>query len=152
MHTPGFRLASSSALAASQSARKTCRTSWALRRHVHTRRELPYKIEDGLGHFMSPQTLRMVAVEYQQGLLDRLNEECRSKHLSRTSTRLLLNAEPRRRGQTQVSRAARARHGSVARQSRHVQIRQPRPQQQLLPQLLGRPHSQRPYFRPLTIF
>ncbi|KAH0839607.1 hypothetical protein J3R83DRAFT_523 [Lanmaoa asiatica] len=73
MNTAGFRLAS---LAASKSA-KARPTPWPSRRHVHTRRELPYKIEDGLGKFMSPQTLQMVAVEYQQGLLDRLNEECR---------------------------------------------------------------------------
>ncbi|KAI6128440.1 hypothetical protein EDD16DRAFT_1690341 [Pisolithus croceorrhizus] len=47
------------------------------RRTLHTRKELPYKIEDGLGNFMSPRTLQMVAEEYQQGLLDRLNEYLR---------------------------------------------------------------------------
>jgi Fe-Mn family superoxide dismutase len=52
---------------------------WATRRRLHTRKELPYKIEEGLGNFMSPQTLNMVAVEYQQGLLDRLSEQCRGK-------------------------------------------------------------------------
>ena len=62
-------------------SKKTCPTPWAPRRHVHTRRELPYKIGNGLGAFMSPRTLQMVAVEYQQGLLDRLNAECRGKHL-----------------------------------------------------------------------
>ena len=80
----GLRLASSSALAASK---RSCPTPWA-RRHMHTRKELQYKIENGLGSFMSPQTLQMVAVEYQQGLLDRLNEECRGKHSSRTRSTL----------------------------------------------------------------
>ncbi|KAF8138125.1 hypothetical protein EV363DRAFT_1155598 [Boletus edulis] len=73
MYTNGFRLV----VAASKSAKKPCRTPWLPRRHVHTRKALPYKTEDGLGDFMSPQTLHMVAVEYQQGLLDRMNQECR---------------------------------------------------------------------------
>ena len=78
MNTAGLRLASSSRSTAF-TASKTCQTTWAPRRRLHTRKELPYKIEDGLGNFMSPRTLQMVAVEYQQGLLDRLNEECRGK-------------------------------------------------------------------------
>ena len=81
MHTPGLRLASSSLLAASK---KPCRTPWTPRRHVHMRKHLPYNIEDGLGNFMSSRTLQMVAVEYQQGLLDRLSQECRGKYPSRT--------------------------------------------------------------------
>ncbi|KIJ70416.1 hypothetical protein HYDPIDRAFT_78760 [Hydnomerulius pinastri MD-312] len=80
MSTAGLRLAASSsrstALAASK-GNKCSRTQWGARRHLHTRKELPYKIEEGLGNFMSPRTLNMVAVEYQQGLLDRLNEHCR---------------------------------------------------------------------------
>ncbi|KAF9246892.1 hypothetical protein BU15DRAFT_84491 [Melanogaster broomeanus] len=80
MSTAGLRLAASSsrsiALAASRTT-KCSRMQWAGRRRLHTAKELPYKIEEGLGNFMSPQTLRMVAVEYQQGLLDRLNEQCR---------------------------------------------------------------------------
>ena len=45
------------------------------RRTIHVRVPLPYEIEDGLGDFLSPDALRVVAVEYQQGLLDRLNEQ-----------------------------------------------------------------------------
>ena len=74
MNTAGRRLASSSRSTV-RVASKTCPP----RRRIHTRNELPYKIDDGLGNFMSPRTLRMVAVEYQQGLLDRLNQECRGK-------------------------------------------------------------------------
>ncbi|KAF8845612.1 manganese and iron superoxide dismutase [Paxillus ammoniavirescens] len=80
MSTAGLRLAASSSRSAALAASKTTKCSrmqWAARRRLHTRKELPYKIEEGLGNFMSPQTLNMVAVEYQQGLLDRLSEQCR---------------------------------------------------------------------------
>jgi len=76
MNSAGLRLASSSranALSAWKST-KCPRQLWGARRHLHTRIELPYKVEDGLGNFMSPRTLKMVSEEYQQGLLDRLND------------------------------------------------------------------------------
>jgi len=41
--------------------------------------QLPYNIEDGLGDFLSPEALHMIAVEYQQGLLTRLNEQVKGK-------------------------------------------------------------------------
>ncbi|KAG9317150.1 hypothetical protein JVU11DRAFT_1342 [Chiua virens] len=93
MHTAAFRIASSrSAVLASKSA-KTCQTTWTLRRHLHMRKALPYNIEGGLGDFMSTQTLQMVAVEYQQGLLDRLNQECRDVEDKRkTVAQLVLDA------------------------------------------------------------
>ncbi|KAF9224334.1 manganese and iron superoxide dismutase [Gyrodon lividus] len=80
MSTAGLRLAASSSRSTALVASKTTKSSrmqWAARRCLHTRKELPYKIEEGLGNFMSSQTLKMVAVEYQQGLLDRLEEHCR---------------------------------------------------------------------------
>jgi len=43
-------------------------------RSVHHVRSLPYGVEDGLGEFLSPQALKVVAQDYQQGLLERLNE------------------------------------------------------------------------------
>ncbi|KAI0698865.1 Manganese/iron superoxide dismutase [Cytidiella melzeri] len=43
-------------------------------RQAHNRLQLPYKAQDGLGEFLPPQALKVVAEEYQQGLLDRLNE------------------------------------------------------------------------------
>ncbi|KAG0696731.1 Manganese/iron superoxide dismutase [Suillus ampliporus] len=73
MSTAGLRLASSSALSAWKST-KCPRQLWGARRHLHSRIELPYKVDEGLGNFMSPSTLKMVSEEYQQGLLDRLNE------------------------------------------------------------------------------
>ena len=80
------------------------------RRNLHTRKELPYSIEDGLGNFMSPRTLQMVGVEYQQGLLDRLNDYLRGKHRQVAAPRSEFMS-PRYRGQTQNGRSARARHG-----------------------------------------
>jgi superoxide dismutase, Fe-Mn family len=44
-------------------------------RQVHNRLQLPYPIEKGLGDFLPPAALKVVAEDYQQGLLDRLNEE-----------------------------------------------------------------------------
>ena len=43
-------------------------------RHAHTRRELPYPIEGGLGKFLPPRALQTLA-EYQDGLLARLDQE-----------------------------------------------------------------------------
>ncbi|KAF8631264.1 hypothetical protein AX15_002591 [Amanita polypyramis BW_CC] len=44
-------------------------------RGLHQRRALLYNPEDGLGEFLPPPALKTVAVDWQQGLLDRLNEE-----------------------------------------------------------------------------
>ncbi|KAI5982278.1 hypothetical protein EDC04DRAFT_2844343 [Pisolithus marmoratus] len=66
---------SRSILATSRSP--VCPQRRVTRRTLHTRKDPPYQIEGGLGNFMSPQTLKMVAVEYQKGLLDRLNEYLR---------------------------------------------------------------------------
>ena len=44
-------------------------------RQMHERLGLPYDVEKGLGDFLPPKALKAVAEEYQQGLLERLNEE-----------------------------------------------------------------------------
>ena len=36
---------------------------------------LPYNVEDGMGDFLPPAALKLIAEDYQQGLLDRLNEQ-----------------------------------------------------------------------------
>ncbi|CAA7259497.1 unnamed protein product [Cyclocybe aegerita] len=46
-------------------------------RSLHTRKPLPYPIEGGLGKFLPPPALETL-VEYQDGLLERFNEEVRS--------------------------------------------------------------------------
>ncbi|KAG7445912.1 uncharacterized protein BT62DRAFT_142445 [Guyanagaster necrorhizus] len=46
-------------------------------RNAHTRVPLRYPIEAGLGEFLPPVALKVVAVDYQDGLLRQLNEETR---------------------------------------------------------------------------
>jgi hypothetical protein len=62
------RLPARSAVAVGALGAPSCRT-------IHVRVPLPYKIEDGLGDFLSPEALKVIAEDYQQGLLDRLNEQ-----------------------------------------------------------------------------
>lgn len=50
------------------------------RRHVHIRRPLPYPMEHGLGDFLPPKALRTMAVDWQEGLLSRLNDEVRGSY------------------------------------------------------------------------
>lgn len=64
--------------ASTRAARRSTHRSSVWSRCLHTRRELSYPIEGGLGDFLPPATLKMIAVEYQQGLLDRLNDEVKS--------------------------------------------------------------------------
>lgn len=64
-------------------ARRPVRSSSAFRlasvaaRNAHQLRQLPYDIENGLGEFLPPEALRVIAVDYQSGLLQRLNDEVR---------------------------------------------------------------------------
>ena len=44
---------------------------------LHQRRALEYPLENGLGNFLTPEGLKTIAVDWQEGLLDRLNEEVR---------------------------------------------------------------------------
>ncbi|KAG8714903.1 hypothetical protein FRC11_006567 [Ceratobasidium sp. 423] len=49
---------------------------------LHARRELEYPIEEGLGEFLTPEGLRTIAVDWQEGLLNRLNEEVKDTELA----------------------------------------------------------------------
>jgi superoxide dismutase, Fe-Mn family len=51
------------------------RSTVGLSRDLHTVKPLPFDTEVGLGDFLSPDALKVVAQEYQEGLLQRLNEE-----------------------------------------------------------------------------
>ncbi|KAF9482012.1 hypothetical protein BDN70DRAFT_919454 [Pholiota conissans] len=53
------------------------RTSKWATRSMHRARGLPYDIEKGLGNFLPPPALKTF-VEYQEGLLERLNHELRT--------------------------------------------------------------------------
>jgi hypothetical protein len=60
--------------------RSTLLPPWSTsRRTIHVRVPLPYKVEDGMGDFLSPAALKVIAEDYQQGLLDRLNEQVKGK-------------------------------------------------------------------------
>ena len=48
-------------------------------RCLHSRVELPYSIDAGLNPFLSPAALKTIAVDWQQGVLDRLNELVRGR-------------------------------------------------------------------------
>ncbi|GAA5970923.1 hypothetical protein JCM3765_007852 [Sporobolomyces pararoseus] len=48
------------------------------RRFVHHRVPLPYQLEQGIPGFLSPNALKTVAVDWQQGVLDRLNDLVRN--------------------------------------------------------------------------
>jgi Fe-Mn family superoxide dismutase len=60
----------------------------AFRRHLHERVPLAYALEGGVGSFLSPEALQTVAVDWQQGVLERLNE------LVRGASRCALEEEP----------------------------------------------------------
>ncbi|GAA5827487.1 hypothetical protein JCM3770_005253 [Rhodotorula araucariae] len=55
------------------------------RRSVHHRVPLPYDPEQGIPGFLSPAALRTVAVDWQQGLLARLNDLVRGTELESAS-------------------------------------------------------------------
>ncbi|KAK4692650.1 superoxide dismutase, Fe-Mn family, partial [Phenoliferia sp. Uapishka_3] len=55
------------------SALKVARPLCAIR-SIHSRVELPYSIDNGVGSFLSKNALQTIAVDWQQGVLDRLNE------------------------------------------------------------------------------
>lgn len=68
--------------AALRSISRSCRSLHA----GHTRKELPYPLENGLGDFLPPAALKTIAVEYQQGLLDRLSDEIKGTSVSRVKS------------------------------------------------------------------
>ncbi|KAF9008851.1 hypothetical protein BDQ17DRAFT_1539258 [Cyathus striatus] len=71
MHTPRLRFLSSTISRPAHA--KYLRAS----RRLHTPLPLPYSVEGGLGSFLPPAALKTLAVDYQTGLLERLNEEVR---------------------------------------------------------------------------
>ncbi|KAJ3723425.1 hypothetical protein C8R42DRAFT_36936 [Lentinula raphanica] len=72
-----------------------CTTSGA--RTLHTVKGLPYDVNKGLGDFLPPDALRVVGLEYQKGLLDRLNEEVRGTDMEGQSVvQTIISASPDR--------------------------------------------------------
>lgn len=52
------------------------------RRQLHARVPLPYALSEGLGDFISPAALQTIAVDWQQGVLDRLTDLARGEVFS----------------------------------------------------------------------
>jgi hypothetical protein len=44
------------------------------KRQLHTPRQLHFDVEQGLGDFLSPEGCKLVAIDFQNGLLERINE------------------------------------------------------------------------------
>ncbi|KAI0829335.1 Manganese/iron superoxide dismutase [Trametes gibbosa] len=78
MSSIGIRLVASTSRAARLVRTQACRVQ---SRELHHRKELSYPIQEGLGTFLPPHTLKMIAEDYQQGLLDRLNDQVRGTSL-----------------------------------------------------------------------
>ncbi|KAJ4500064.1 Manganese/iron superoxide dismutase [Lentinula lateritia] len=73
------------------------RASSSSTRRLHTAKPLPYDPAKGLGDFLPPEALKVVGVEYQKGLLDRLNDEVRGTEMSNMSiTQTLISSAPDR--------------------------------------------------------
>ncbi|KAH9918169.1 uncharacterized protein B0H18DRAFT_968520 [Fomitopsis serialis] len=73
----GLRLSASSSRGAARLVPACRHGRWVWSRKYHERKGLPYPIENGLGEFMSPEALKVVALDYQNGLLERLNDQIR---------------------------------------------------------------------------
>ncbi|KAI0334885.1 manganese and iron superoxide dismutase [Cubamyces sp. BRFM 1775] len=80
----GLRL-SASASRATRLASVSARACRVQSRALHKRKELSYPVDGGLGTFLPPHTLKMIAEDYQQGLLDRLNDQVRGTALENKS-------------------------------------------------------------------
>ncbi|KAI9453199.1 hypothetical protein BJY52DRAFT_1153344 [Lactarius psammicola] len=85
--TRAARLAASSwnSTAAAATSLPQLPTTASRRRKIHVRVPLPYKIENGMGDFLPPAALKVIAEDYQQGLLDRLNEQIKGTKLENQS-------------------------------------------------------------------
>src|SRR6266702_3453501 len=137
--TRAARLAESSWRAAATSPPRLLAT--ASRRNIHVRVPLPYKIEDGMGDFLPPAALKVIAEDYQQGLLDRLNEQIKGLFLLLLLTPLrgLVTDGYVRRGvdRHQARKSERRTDRHLDRATREpdarIQLREPRAQQQFLP-------------------
>ncbi|KIK65669.1 hypothetical protein GYMLUDRAFT_94294 [Collybiopsis luxurians FD-317 M1] len=66
-------------------------------RKMHTAKKLPYNVNKGLGEFLPPAALKVVGLDYQKGLLDRLNEEVRGTEMEgQTIVQTIVSASPDR--------------------------------------------------------
>ncbi|KAH9843730.1 uncharacterized protein C8Q71DRAFT_11812 [Rhodofomes roseus] len=81
----GLRLGATSSRGAARLVPACKHGRWVRSRKYHERKALPYPIENGLGKFLSPASLKVIASDYQNGLLDRLNDQVRGTVLENKS-------------------------------------------------------------------
>lgn len=55
----------------------------SVHRSLHSRVPLDYPVEGGVGNFLSPKALKTIAVDWQEGVLDKLNTLTRGMSLDR---------------------------------------------------------------------
>lgn len=136
MSNLGLSLKSLKPPRASRLCSSTQAPRWSTRR-LHLRSPLKYRIDEGLGEFLPPPALKTVAVDYQQGLLQRLNEEVRGEFVVLVTLSFPFAHELAMKYRDEIRGHVCDRHNNVHRcrhfQRPHVQLRQSGPQQPLLP-------------------
>lgn len=85
MHRVASQLVAGSVRRVKPSSRAVLRTLQA--RQLHNRVLPLYDVENGMGDFLPPASLKMIAEDYQQGLLDRLNDEVKGELSSQCPNR-----------------------------------------------------------------
>ena len=73
----GLRLGASSSRSVARLVPACKHGRWIRIRQFHQRKGLPYPVEQGLGEFLSADALKIIAEDYQGGLLERLNDQVR---------------------------------------------------------------------------
>lgn len=115
----GLRLVSS--LSRSACARPCVRPR--IKRNYHQLEKLPYPTENGLGDFLPPEALKVVAIDYQAGLLQQLNEELRGMLLFPKSPRAQPHGQSdSKRGANSIRYPDRARRVSISRKNPYLQL------------------------------
>lgn len=80
----GLRLGASSSRGVARLVPACKHGRWIRIRQFHQRKGLPYPIEHGLGEFLTADSLKIIAEDYQGGLLERLNDQVRGTSMPPT--------------------------------------------------------------------
>ena len=86
MYSMGLRFAPSRSTSVFSRLKPRCS-----KRSYHQLEKLPYPIESGLGQFLPPEALKVVAIDYQAGLLQQLDEELRGNLVPSYNELYLIN-------------------------------------------------------------
>ena len=80
----GLRLGASSSRGVARLVPACKHGRWIRIRQFHQRKGLPYPVEQGLGEFLSADALKVIAEDYHDGLLERLNDQVRGASIPAT--------------------------------------------------------------------